>query len=65
MIGSAGYCGDLIHIVSYDGGQLVVIFLRRFSCLEENVRVLRRTSDDGMLRIERVLSEPLHRIHID
>ena len=50
FIFAAGQLADLAHVFFHNGGELIVEGVRRFACLEENIRVLSRTAGHGVVR---------------
>ena len=61
-------CSDLsvyfVHVVLNDSRKSIVIRVTSLSCLEEDIRVLCRTSLARMVRVQRVSTESVDRIHI-
>ena len=57
LVASSCHLADLIHVFHYDLRYCIVESVGCFSSLEEYVRVLCRTSDDRVLRIQRSFSE--------
>ena len=54
----------LVHVHLNDSGKSVIVRVARFSCLEEDIRVLSASSLAGMIGIQRMLTECVDRIHI-
>ena len=50
MVLAADHLGELIHDLLYNIGGSLVVMVGRLADLEENVRVLRRTADERMIR---------------
>ena len=61
-------CTDLliyfVHVVLNDSRKSIVIRVTCLSCLEEDIRVLSRTSLARMIRIQRMCTESVDRVHI-
>src|SRR5699024_10835736 len=61
-------CSDLliyfVHVLLYHRRKSVVVGVAGLSCLEEDIRVLGGTSLAGMVGIQSVFSESVHRVHI-
>ena len=55
---------DLVHVVFGDLDNFFVIGVAGFARLEEDVRVLRRAAQHGMLRVQRAAAEGVDGIHI-
>ena len=53
-----------VHIVLNDSRKGVIIRVARFSCLEEDVRILSGTSKARMIRIQCMSTELIDRIHV-
>ena len=54
----------LVHVHLNDSGKGIIVRVARFSCLEEDIRVLSASSLAGMIGIQRMLTECVDRIHI-
>ena len=61
-------CSDLfvyfVHVFLYNCRKSIVVRVACFSCLEEDIRVLSRTSLAWMIRVQSVFTELCDRIHI-
>ena len=57
VVGTAGQLGDLLHFLLDDGGNSIVILVRRFAVLEVDVAVLRSALLMGMLGVHRAGAE--------
>ena len=55
---------NLVHVFLNNSRHIIVIYITCFSCLEEDIRVLSRTSLAGMIRIQALISPSLDRIEI-
>ena len=64
VIGPAGDFADLRHVVLDDVGQGVVIGVGGLAHLEEDVRVLHGGADHRVLRVQGVVAEGVHGVHV-
>src|SRR5699024_651546 len=56
---------DFVHVLLYDCRKRIVIRVTCLSCLEEDIRVLCRTSLARMIRVQCMFTELVHCIHIN
>ena len=57
MIGSSCQLADFFHISGHNVRYRIIVQIRSFSALEENIRILRCTANDRMLRVQSSSSE--------
>ena len=57
--------GELVHRLLHDGRAVVVELVARLAGLEEDVRVLGRAAELGILRRERPAAVGGHQVHVD
>ena len=55
---------DLVHVLLHHGGQRVVVLVAGLAVLEEDVAILVRAAHGGALRVQAVLTEGLHGVHV-
>ena len=60
LVASACHLADLVHVFNDDLRDSLIELVRCFSSLEEYVRILCRTSDNRVFRIESLVSEFLY-----
>ena len=65
VIVTARDLADLVHVVLNDLGDLGVIVVRRFTVLEVDVRVLRRTAEVRVIRVHRAGTERRNRVAVE
>ena len=65
LIISARLFCNLIHVIFYDIRNRIIMLILRFSALEIDIRVLRRTDSLRMFRRQRSLSELIYSVHVD
>ena len=65
LIMSARLFCNLIHVIFYDIRNRIIMLILRFSALEIDIRVLRRTDSLRMFRRQRSLSELIYSVHVD
>ena len=56
---------DLAHVLFHDGGKILIELVASFSVLEEDVTVLGRAAQCGMLGVQGVFAESGNSVHID
>ena len=56
---------DLVHVIFNDIRQRFIVRVGRFFLLEENVRVLSRSAQHGVIRRQTALAERLNGFHVD
>ena len=56
---------DLVHVLLNDSGESVVVGVASLSVLEEDVAVLGRAAEHGVLGVDRALSESVYCVHVD
>ena len=53
---------DLVHVLLYDAGNSVVVGVAGLTSLEEDVGVLSGTAENGVLGVDRAVSESVERV---
>ena len=65
MILATGDFGNLVHVVLYDSRNGIIVFVARFTVLEEHIGVLGSTASRRILGAESTLAEVAESVLVD